>query len=180
MQQCGGLLKGVGGNDKVHRTHHPALSLSGQMKPRWRWERFVGEKNTHWRSCCTQSHTLCDKQAHTVHSYTHTVQTQANLLARKHIVAETTKYAKRQTANICWDRINDIENNGHGGGQAEIWVQAMFHQKGSKIQQTRGGSIVWLADLYQLSPSLQRVVAGTGTIVQILIKQIVATLDLRF
>ena len=37
-----------------------------------------------------------------------------------------------------------------------------------------------LADLYQLSPSLQRVVAGTGTIVQILIKQIVATLDLRF
>ena len=144
MHQCdGGLLKGVGGNDKVHRTHQ--LSLS---RVRWNQgddEKDLWVKKTHIEGVAVHSHTHCVTHSHTLSTVTHTVQTQANLLARKHIVAETTKYAKRQTANICWDRINDIENNGHGGGQSEIWVQAMFHQKGSKIQQTRGGSIVWQA-----------------------------------
>ena len=89
MHQCGGLLKGVGGNDKVHRTHQLSLSLS---RVRWNQgddEKGFWEEETHWRSCwfannilndnqtlgCRQLHTLCDtqSQSHTVHSHTHCV-----------------------------------------------------------------------------------------------------------
>ena len=70
MHQCGGLLKGVGGNDKVHRTHQ--LSLS---RVRWNQgddEKDLWVKKTHIEGVAVHSYTHCVTNRHTLSTVTHT------------------------------------------------------------------------------------------------------------